>query len=79
MTVETVATAGRQFPGQQSDQGDPRPLPGPERLKELLLGVLKGRTNCVDGGNRQAGTSHAREIGSKGTANQLPGSIGFGQ
>src|SRR6202140_3061719 len=48
---------GAQFSRQQSNHRQTRPLAEAERLKELLLGMLKRRTYGIDSGNWQASTS----------------------
>jgi hypothetical protein len=52
-----MASAGTQFPGQQSHEGKPRPLAEAKRLQQLPLGMLKGGRNRVHGGEWQARTS----------------------
>jgi hypothetical protein len=56
-TGRVASAAGTEFARQKSHQRQLRPLIDAERFQELLLGVLKGRINGVNGGNRQARTS----------------------
>jgi hypothetical protein len=66
--VEVAAitpAAGAKLTCEQSNDRQPRPLAKPERLKELFLGVLKGRGDRVYGGEWQDYTSASVEWGRK--------------
>jgi hypothetical protein len=56
--AEVAIESAAQFPGQQSDYSQLRPLPKPKRLKQLLLGMKQGGRNCIHGGNSHVLTSH---------------------
>jgi hypothetical protein len=63
--VSITAAAGAKFTGEQSDDRQPGPLGKPERLEELFLGVLKGGSDRIYGGESQADTSVSVEWGRK--------------
>jgi hypothetical protein len=52
-----IASSRTEFAGKKTHQRKLRPLRGAKRVKQLLLGVLEGGTDGIDGGNRQARTS----------------------
>src|ERR1700735_129668 len=47
--IEMAASARTQLARQKSHQSESRPLAEAERAKELLLGVLKSRIDCIRG------------------------------
>src|SRR5580693_970834 len=64
--VVSIAPAARaQFTGEQSDYCQLRPLGKAKRLEELFLGVLKGGSDRIYGGELQADTSASMEWGRK--------------
>jgi hypothetical protein len=66
-TIES--SAGAEFSGQESDEGELGPLPEAERLKELLLRVLESERNRVYGGNWQGAPLVRKMTQQQGTAN----------
>src|SRR6476646_11773778 len=51
--IAAAPAARAHLAGQQTDQRQFGPLPGPEGPQQLLPGMLKSRTNRIHGGNRQ--------------------------
>ena len=51
--IAAAPAARAHFTGQQTDQRQFGPLPGPEGPQQLLPGMLKSRSNRIHGGNRQ--------------------------
>jgi hypothetical protein len=61
LKVTAAASPGTEFAGKKTDERKLHPLGHAERAQELLFGVLEGKTNGVDRGNRQASTSLSAE------------------
>src|ERR1035437_451823 len=63
--VGAVASVRTQFSRQQPDESKLRPLPNPEGLEQLLLGVFYGERDRVHGGNWQRAPRAANAFSSK--------------
>lgn len=56
------SAAGAKFAGQQSHEREPGPLAEAKGLEQLLLRVLDGKRDGVDGGDRQRAPQSAKDL-----------------